>query len=251
MSNGRDDNPNAKRTVILNESGGSNSPTRIIDQGQLPGHGSGLPPTEVFGGNKGTPGLAPTQTSRTDRNTPYPPTQPTPDGQPLPGATRMILPDSFGGGDKASGGAARQQQSGFDSLHHVGQPPSGQPPAAARAEDEAPVVGWLVVIAGPGRGKSRPIYWGNNSIGRDLNQHIALDFGDMAISGTEQAYLRYNPRDRSFTLVPNLAKSNFVTVNDDTPMVPTVLQPLDRIGMGITTLCFVPFCGAQFDWSDA
>lgn len=113
-----------------------------------------------------------------------------------------------------------------------------------------PVVGWLVVIGGPGLGAFRPIFEGNNSIGRTSTQRIPLDFGDETISGEEQAYLRYDSADRKFLFVPNLAKTNVVQVNDKKPTGAVELQAMDVITMGRTQLVFVPFCGEAFDWSE-
>ena len=113
-----------------------------------------------------------------------------------------------------------------------------------------PVVGWLVVVGGPGIGAYRPVFEGNNTIGRGAGNRIAIDFGDDAISGEEQAYLRYDSADRSFLFVPNLAKTNVVSVNDQRPAQAVPLQAMDVITMGRTQLVFVPFCGPDFDWSE-
>ena len=113
-----------------------------------------------------------------------------------------------------------------------------------------PVVGWLVVVGGPGLGAYRPIYEGNNTVGRAANQRIPIDFGDEAISSEEQAYIRYDGGERSFLFVPNLAKTNVVAVNDKRPTSAVTLQPMDVITMGRTQLVFVPLCGQDFDWSD-
>jgi hypothetical protein len=113
-----------------------------------------------------------------------------------------------------------------------------------------PVVGWLVVVGGPGLGAFRPIYEGNNTIGRSATQRISLDFGDDAISSEEQAYLRYDSVDRKFLLVPNLAKTNIIALNDKKPTGAMELSPMDLITVGRTQLAFVPFCGMDFDWSE-
>lgn len=112
-----------------------------------------------------------------------------------------------------------------------------------------PVVGWLVVVGGPGIGQYRPIFEGNNTVGRSAHNRIAVDFGDDAISGEEQAYIRYDSSDRSFLFVPNLAKTNVVSLNDKRPTAAVELQAMDVITMGRTQLVFVPFCGPEFDWS--
>jgi hypothetical protein len=113
-----------------------------------------------------------------------------------------------------------------------------------------PVVGWLVIVGGPGLGAHRSIYEGNNTIGRAKTQRIAIDFGDDSISSEEQAYIRYEGSDRSFLFVPNLAKTNVVAVNDKRPTSAVTLQAMDVITMGRTQLVFVPFCGPDFDWAD-
>jgi hypothetical protein len=113
-----------------------------------------------------------------------------------------------------------------------------------------PVVGFLIVVGGPGIGSYRPIYEGNNTVGRSRENRIPLDFGDDAISNEAQAYLRYDSSDRSFLFVPNLAKTNVVSVNDKRPAGPVPLQSMDVITLGRTQVAFLPFCGSDFDWSE-
>lgn len=113
-----------------------------------------------------------------------------------------------------------------------------------------PVVGWLVVIDGPGKGNHRPIYNGSNTIGRNANQRIAIDFGDDTISGEQQAFLVYDGKKRQFQLVPNLGRPNLVHLNDQALLANTEMKARDRIVVGRTTLLFLPLCGPDFDWSD-
>jgi hypothetical protein len=144
----------------------------------------------------------------------------------------------------------------------------GTPPSAARGHTEEaapqaetrapagprlgsePVVGWVVVLDGPGRGGQRPVFNGSNTMGRGSNQRIPLDFGDQAISTEQQAFLVYDARKRVFQIVPNLGRPNLVHLNDQALLMATELKPRDRIQMGETTLLFVPLCGPDFDWSD-
>lgn len=126
----------------------------------------------------------------------------------------------------------------------------GKPKVVRNAFHQDPVVGWLVVVGGPGLGAYRPIYEGNNGIGRGKHQRIPLDFGDDTISSEEQAYIRYDSMDRSFLFVPNLSKTNIVAVNDKKPTGALKLDLMDVITMGRTQLAFVPFCGEGFDWSE-
>ena len=117
------------------------------------------------------------------------------------------------------------------------------------AFDQDPVVGWLVIVGGPGIGQFRPVFEGNNPIGRAASNRISLDFDDDAISSEEQAYIRYDSAERSFLYVPNLAKTNIVSVNEKRPAGAVSLTQMDVITMGRTQVVFVPFCGPEFDWS--
>jgi hypothetical protein len=126
----------------------------------------------------------------------------------------------------------------------------GKPKVLRSSFDSDPVVGWLVVVGGPGLGSFRPIFEGNNAVGRGKDQRIPIDFGDATISSEEQAYIRYDSMDRSFLFVPNLSKTNIVAINDKKPTGATKLELMDVITMGRTQLAFVPFCGEEFDWSE-
>jgi hypothetical protein len=126
----------------------------------------------------------------------------------------------------------------------------GRQKIAHSAFERDPAVGFLVIVGGPGLGSFRPIFEGNNTVGRSPENRIPLDFGDDAISNEAQAYIRYDSNDRSFLFVPNLAKTNVVSVNDKRPTGPVPLQPMDVITIGRTQVAFLPFCGADFDWSE-
>ena len=108
----------------------------------------------------------------------------------------------------------------------------------------------LVIVGGPGLGAYRPVFEGNNTIGRASSNRIPLDFGDEAISAEEQAYIRYDSADRVFLFVPNLSKTNVVQVNNKKPTTAVELAAMDVIIMGRTQLVFAPFCGSEFDWSE-
>jgi hypothetical protein len=171
--------------------------------------------------------------------------------------------------EAAAEGPAREAEA-TTRLHRAGRPGGGGRAPTAATEGEAartrlvrgrnkvtraefhqdPVVGWLVVVGGPGLGAFRPIFEGNNTVGRAGSQRIPIDFGDDTISAEEQAYIRYDSVDRSFLLVPNLAKTNIVSVNDRKPTAAVSLAAMDVITMGRTQLVFVPFCGEEFDWAE-
>lgn len=124
------------------------------------------------------------------------------------------------------------------------------PPAVSEDGDADPVVGWLVVVDGPGRGQARRLGYGRNGIGRDADQAVCLDFGDDHISHKEHAWVVYDPRARRFLLHHGQGR-NLTYVGDRHALVPVELNGGDQITLGRTVLRFVPLCGADFDWQDA
>ena len=63
-----------------------------------------------------------------------------------------------------------------------------------------PPVGWLVVVAGPGKGRVLTLGNGLNPIGRSAESRVRLDFGDDNISRANHARLVYEPRQRRWLL---------------------------------------------------
>jgi hypothetical protein len=173
------------------------------------------------------------------------------DAMPLPSPTHAAAPTSV----RAASNHVEPLPDAVVRNDPVSAPPRTQlvrgRSAVKRTEfHQDPVVGWLVIVGGPGLGAFRPIYEGNNTIGRASSQRIPLDFGDDAISNEEQAYLRYDSIDRKYLLVPNLAKTNIVAVNEKKPTGAVELSAMDLVTVGRTQLAFVPFCGMEFDWSE-
>lgn len=126
--------------------------------------------------------------------------------------------------------------------------PTGAQSTDAGAE-YGPLVGWLVVLKGPGRGQGRAIYYGQNSIGRGEDQRIPLDFGDQRISRDAHAFVLYDENQRKFFIRDN-GKSTIVRHNGEPVMMPKEMTDRDTIQIGDTTLIFVSLCGPGFDWLD-
>ncbi len=120
--------------------------------------------------------------------------------------------------------------------------------APAETEPNDPVVGWLVVMQGPGRGRSLEIGTGANTIGRAQSQKLRLDFGDARISRERHAVLVFDPRARRFFL-QNGEVRNLTYVGDDVVLAPVELDGGETITIGETQVRFVAFCGPQFGWS--
>lgn len=109
-----------------------------------------------------------------------------------------------------------------------------------------PVVGWLICVSGPEKGKDYRIRSERNFIGRATNQDICIA-GDESISRERHAILTFNPKSASFAFVPG-DSHGLVYCNDQEVMTPIQLQPYDRLEMGKSQFLFVPFCGERFQW---
>jgi hypothetical protein len=125
--------------------------------------------------------------------------------------------------------------------------PSANLEDAEQMED--PVVGWFVVVKGPGRGQAVRIGSEWNSIGRDPDQRICLNFGDTHISRRNHARLNYELIARKFSITLGDG-INSTYVRGENLLGPTELKAGDRIRIGETELMFVALCGENFDWNN-
>ncbi len=121
------------------------------------------------------------------------------------------------------------------------------PPLDEAIQD--PVVGWLVIIKGPGQGKALKVGYGMNSLGRGSGARIRLDFGDLEISRDNHAMLTYDPRGRRFYMQHGEG-TNLTYLNNQPILAPVELTGGETILLGQTQLRFVPLCGPDFDWQD-
>jgi hypothetical protein len=112
-----------------------------------------------------------------------------------------------------------------------------------------PVVGWLVIIEGPGKGEALKLGYGMNSIGRSREDRVSLDFGDEEISRRNHAMVTFDPRGRKF-YVQHGGGTNLTYLGDTPVLQPHELKGREIIGIGNTRLSFIPFCGETFDWQD-
>jgi hypothetical protein len=142
--------------------------------------------------------------------------------------------------------AAPAPQAGGGAMSQAGRPKSGMPVSGDFTIAD-PVVGWLAIVEGPGRGASLNVGYGNNRIGRAPTENISLDFGDEEISRENHATITFDGRHRRFYILPGQGR-NLVYVNDQPVMSPLELGGGEEIMLGQTKLRFVPFCGKSFDW---
>ena len=109
-----------------------------------------------------------------------------------------------------------------------------------------PVVGWLVCIKGPNRGKDYRLHSGTNFIGRSKEMDICIE-NDQTISKCNAASISYDDRTKTFFIekgeVRNLLYLNGKPVRSDAD-----IEIYDRIEIGSTELVFVPLCCEKFNW---
>jgi hypothetical protein len=111
-----------------------------------------------------------------------------------------------------------------------------------------PIVGWLVCIEGPDRGRDFRIKAEKNFVGRATTMDICIA-GDPRISRENHAIIAFEPRSAEFRLYSGDARG-LVYLNRSMVDVPVVLRPFDMIELGDSKLLFVPFCGERFRWPE-
>jgi predicted component of type VI protein secretion system len=135
---------------------------------------------------------------------------------------------------------------GFGGAQHAPADPITQVKEDAQTPAQF-AVGWLVITAGPGRGKAFTLLDGVSNIGRGADQEVRLDFGDNSISRESHAVIAYDRMSRSFYLGHG-GKANLVRLRD-TPVLSTEkINDSDTIKIGETELRLVALCGEDFDW---
>ncbi|MGD9784134.1 MAG: FHA domain-containing protein [Hyphomicrobiaceae bacterium] len=136
---------------------------------------------------------------------------------------------------------------GFSAAGKGAKPADGAPASVDDSEEFDPLVGWLVIMEGPGRGRHCAVHYGQNSIGRGSEQRIRLDFGDNRIARDTHAFVIYDDVARKFYVRDN-GKANLVRLNGAPVMTPLEVKDRDRITIGSTVMMFVALCGPDFDW---
>lgn len=108
-----------------------------------------------------------------------------------------------------------------------------------------PVVGWLVAIEGPDRGKDFRIRAERNFIGRSPGMDIIVN--DDAVSRENHATISFNPTKHTFKLQPGQSRG-LIYLNGEEVAAPENLSKGDKIKIGTTELLFVPFVDEFHTW---
>lgn len=111
-----------------------------------------------------------------------------------------------------------------------------------------PTAGWLVCASGAARGQDYKIRTERNSLGRSDKMDICIK-GDLGISRENHAVISYNPKARTFSLIPGEGKS-IIYLNGQEVLSPVRLTAYDRIEISATVLVFIPLCSEVFSWDD-
>ncbi len=121
----------------------------------------------------------------------------------------------------------------------------GQDPSAAGKLD--PVVGWLVCVEGPDRGRDFRLHSEKNFVGRTIGMDVAIQ-NDDTVSREKHGVIVFDPKKLAFWVLPGDA-SGLVYVNGEIVHSPTQINPDDVLEIGQTKLVLVPFCGPKFNWT--
>jgi hypothetical protein len=129
----------------------------------------------------------------------------------------------------------------------------GDGPEEASVVD--PVVGWLVAIDGPAKGRDFRLFSEGNTIGRNTRYRVAI-MGDESISAKEpHAILTYDPRSEDAAYFIQPAGTHLLYMirqganRREVVLTPTRLQPYDLLEIGRSKLLFVPLCNDWFRWT--
>lgn len=111
--------------------------------------------------------------------------------------------------------------------------------------DRVPVVGWIVCVKGPERGRDFRIKSGRNSIGRSWKMDISIA-KDEALMQAGHAHIIYSTQDGSFRLVSGDGVD--ILRNGEPVTQETSLEENDRIRLGVSEFVFVPYCKKGRQW---
>lgn len=109
-----------------------------------------------------------------------------------------------------------------------------------------PVVGWLVCIKGPNRGKAYRLHSGTNFIGRGNDMDVCIE-NDMQVSSKNAASISYDDRSKVFFLERGDGRNNIYLNGAVLRRAEDVVR-YDRVVIGVSEFTFIPLCGERFDW---
>jgi hypothetical protein len=176
------------------------------------------------------------------------PAAPQPQAMPDPVAEAQVhMPPPAAGRGANRSGRVKTRLLGFGPGAETRDPFAAPESAPEQASAREFPVGWMVVVAGPGRGASFALYDGVSRVGRGDDQTVSLNFGDNSISRENHISIAYDSEENTF-YVGHSGKSNLVRLNRKPLLSTEQLSNGDQIRLGETTLRFVALCGEGFSW---
>jgi hypothetical protein len=118
---------------------------------------------------------------------------------------------------------------------------------AATGSKLEPVVGWLVCLDGPDRGRDFRLHAEKNFIGRSQAMDVCIPSDD-TISREKHGIVIFDPKKQMFWILPGDA-SGLVYLNGEIVHSPTQFKRDDVLEVGQTKLVLVPFCGDKYSWT--
>ena len=108
-----------------------------------------------------------------------------------------------------------------------------------------PVVGWLVSLVGPEKGRDYRLHSGRNFIGRSLRMDLLLTDDD-GVSRENHCSMVYDPESNIFSIVPGEGTNTYL--NNSLLTKPEEVVDNDVIRLGTTELVFIAFCKGVRKW---
>lgn len=121
--------------------------------------------------------------------------------------------------------------------------------AGAKTLKTEPVVGWLVCLEGPDRGKDFRLHNEKNYIGRAPSNDVVVE-SDNTVSRERHALVIFDPKKHTFWSLPGDA-AGLVYLNGEIVNSPTEMKNDDVLEIGKTKLVLIAFCGGKYKWEEA
>lgn len=114
----------------------------------------------------------------------------------------------------------------------------------ARSE---PVIGWLVCLEGPDRGRDFRLHAEKNFIGRAPHMDVCIPSDD-SVSRDKHGVLVFDPKKQTFWILPGDA-AGLVYLNGEIVHTPAQMKRDDVVEVGKTKLVLIPFCDDRYNWT--
>ena len=121
-------------------------------------------------------------------------------------------------------------------------------PHTGEPTEVPPVIGWLVCIEGPSKGRDYRILAKKNYLGSAEGMDMQVP-GDNDIAKRNHAVFVYDPQNR-YTLLFQGDTHGLVYLNGELVYKPKVLSSYDTISIGKSKFLFIPLCGEHFEWGE-